>query len=199
MRFNYHKEFGKGKYNNRNNELSEKDELEMLMQMSDHERKKAMGCIFAVLMAVSLPLIAIGAIIISCALYASADLKDEATRCTHKIAAVVDEISSEERIEEDSDGDSYKVTYYTPVLKYSYMDHEYYCSRYHTNKKNFDIGDYIDVYIDPDNPGYATIPEWNKNSTSAPKRGFICGAGFLIIGLSIPISALIVYKRKKIM
>ncbi len=194
MRFNYHKEFGKSNY--RNAAPSEKDEIEQLMQLSAPDRKKAMGCLMSVAIAISLPIILIGIFIIKSGFRRIDELNIKKQQCTQRVNSIVEEIKTEKIKEEDSDGYSHENTYYRPVLKYEFQGREYHKNGMRYSTRHYNIGDLIETYVDPADPEHVYIPVFEEKSSSSPKAIFFGGSIFLILGLLIPISSFIAYKRK---
>ena len=164
--------------------------------MQEKQRKQAMGCITAFFVAIALPFLAIGVFFIKGGFSRIDELKLEERLCDHKVVAVVAEINSSIGTYEDSDGNTVKKTYYTPVLKYKFNEREYSSNGPRSSDRNYNIGDCVDIYINPDDPSHVYIPSVAKNNSSSPKALFFGGSVFLILGLGIPISALIATKRK---
>lgn len=169
---------------------------ERLMQMQEKQRKNAMGCITALFVAIALPFLAIGCFFIKGGFSRIDELKDEERLCNHKVAAIVSEINSSIGKYEDSDGNIVQKTYYTPVLKYKFNEREYSSNGPRSSDRNYNIGDCVDIYINPDDPSHVYIPSVAENNSSSPKALFFGGSVFLILGLGIPITALIATKRK---
>ena len=84
-----------------------------------------------------------------------------------------------------------KTTTYRPVFGYSYNNNEYtYEGHTSSSKKEYEIGQQIEVRVDPDSPDVAYVPEYKDNSIFFVIPEIICLGIYLV-----PIY--LIFERKK--